>query len=372
MNPTRHATYLKVLLAGIGLLLLAVTGAQAADPTWGGGTNLDWCYATNWVGGYYPTNGATLKADINSGICLITDYDTNGAAIPGGQVGTNIVTGDFKPGCTSGQTGTVTQTGGSLTVQGYNYVGFTAGATGIENFNGGVCTNLAHLHVGTYTTGYLNINGGTFYCGAGTTTVGGGFGTAVAGGNGVVNLTNGTLYNVGANPFIVGANSNANYGVASAGAHSGTLNLVGGTFHAAGLYDTNAYALEIGGATINSIGYANFSGGTLTAVNMYVGYDANSIGFMTITNTAVVNVGTTLIGGVGLNPNSIFDIGYGAGSVASLNVSGGTLTTEAFLGAVGGNSEGDINQSGARLLSSRPAPMTGSWAPPRVVCAFTT
>lgn len=135
---------MKMPLALALLTLVISLNAARADMTWIGATG-DWDITGNWSGGTLPTSSDGVYVD-NGGT----------ATLPSG------VSGNFDSlylGNSSGNSGTVTLTGGTLRGS-FTYLGFLAGGTGSVTVSSGSWAT-GSFDVGNSGNGYLYINGGT-------------------------------------------------------------------------------------------------------------------------------------------------------------------------------------------------------------------
>jgi T5SS/PEP-CTERM-associated repeat protein len=215
----------------------------------------------------------------------------------------------------SGGTGVVNQTGGTWDNGGQHlYVGYS-GSDGTYDASGGSLENVANLHVG-------HTGSGTFAL-SGSATVGPLSAISYVGysatGNGVVNQSGGT-WNNGGYSLSVGELDGA----------TGEFNISDGVL-------TNVGTLYVGNAgngtlTLSGTGEIASPGGPT-----YVSYDADSVGVVNQT------------GGNWNNGNQNLELGYVAGSDATLNLSGGSLTNVNYL-LCPRDGSATINLSGSGLL----------------------
>jgi fibronectin-binding autotransporter adhesin len=312
---------------------------------------------------FYISDGANTQGTIN--------LSGNGQFITGGvtEVGVN-----------PGATGTVNQTGGSLTINRSGNFGFVLGDG--RNSNGG------NGPIGTYnlSAGTFSDENGEIYVGegnnggpgkgvwnqtGGTATFGNWFVVGREGAQGTVLISGGTLtkdtsngganvsvgegganvctmtidntgsFNVESGQFFVGNNGSIGVlnvgsptdpvnaspsltinnwfavGRGNGGTSTGTLNLYDGTV----TQQTTAY-FDIGGDGGNATsGTANIYGGTLTALNTWIGENSNDSG------TLNMNGGSASLGTV--------DIALNDTASGTINLNGGTLSGVAFVGNSG-------------------------------------
>jgi fibronectin-binding autotransporter adhesin len=186
---------------------------------------------TGPVGGTLTQSGGTLTAGAATTV-IIGDAGIGNYNLSGGP----SVTADFQNGFTvgnqGGSTGTVTQTGGTLSAEN-NVVTIGGGGTGIYNMEGGTATFNSGVVVGA--TGTVNQTGGTFVIPTGQTldlsTVGSSY---TLGGTGILQVTNGGL-------------------VGTSG--EGTLNFAGGTLQvtSAGTFTDPLDGTLTGVSTIDAV-----------------------------------------------------------------------------------------------------------------------
>lgn len=271
----------------------------------------NWSDATNWSLGYVP--GLSDEVMVNS----------NGTVNVDGSFGANE--GIFV-GNAAGQGGTINvATGGSLTTTGDIRLANATGANGTLNQTGGSINilNQFGLWIGNLGTGTYTMSGGTMQFGSpiiqGTSSAVfiDGAGT---GGNGTVNLSNGTIAAYQIVQLARGVGS------------TGTLNMSGGTFNIAHDF-WGGFGSNGGQAIINQSGgtittgwadsYPNING-TSTSDGMFqvgVGNSAATMSTDTMSGTAVLNVNSLLfVGGTGGNNSAGNSGGYG-----SLIMNGGTI-----------------------------------------------
>jgi len=169
--------------------------AQAGDVNWSndGGDNA-FANAVNWDGRVLPGASDVVYIDLTGGSKAIFERGTHlihvlrvGAArtsgeldITGGALTANSNQGSHRSriGSGDGRTGTVNQSGGTLTIRHPVSIGFSGG-TGIYNLSGGEflvsnhaapiwdSTKRISLEIGNGGDGLLNINGGSFTTRAG-------------------------------------------------------------------------------------------------------------------------------------------------------------------------------------------------------------
>ena len=310
-------------------------------------------------------SGTLTVGDGNQEQHIFVGRDGMGTMTSAGMV--NVTDGDLRMGdSTSGPTGetnTLTVTGGSFNVSEETIVGMTAGNSGIVNVNGGTFTTGQDLYLGGNSASGVDAGSeGTLNVGAGgTVNISGpaeehlyigrsGMGTVTSAGT--VNITNGDV-RMGDNSTATGATN--------------TLNVTGGTF--------TVSEETIVGMTAGNSGIVNVTGGTFSSGediylggNSNSGADAGSEGTLNVGAGGIVNVSGTgeqhiYIGRSGMgtvNSAGIVNITDGdvrlgenstaTGATNTLNVTGGTFTVseQIIAGYTAGNS-GDINVTGGTL-----------------------
>lgn len=292
---------------------------------------------------------------------------TGHLTISGGTINTFATpnTGDniLNVGRLAGSNGTVTMTGGTLSVFEVNignagegtlvmsggtlnsllrtYIGRQDGGVGHVQLSGNATWNHRFdFLVGGGATGtleisdnaklnilsrWMNVGGGAFGTSAGNGTVlmTGGSITMAGGlrigekGTGVFTLSNGTV--VGPASSLIGGSGG-----------TGTVNMTGGTWTAG----NSSYGILIGNG-LNSNGTLNLSGGTINNTIAHVGAGGSGGG-----------IGIANVSGGTWNNSNEFRVGDGSGGNGTLNLTGGTITSS--LGNIGrdGGSQGVVNASG--------------------------
>ncbi|HSH93372.1 MAG TPA: autotransporter-associated beta strand repeat-containing protein, partial [Roseimicrobium sp.] len=323
-------------LTGLTLAALGALTVHAATD-WTGATSTDWNTATNWVGGAVP-NGA--DAYINNA--------------PNGNIATISANAPTALGIFI-DSGSLNHTAGSISVQnagwpgGWVIVGGYASAT----------YNLADTAVGGGTfTGY-----GT---GSGSLTTGGeirvGAGSWWDHATGALNInTSGTLQANG--PLVIAAKNGDN----------GTANIDAGTVILKGGWQTSM-DIASGSTTETATGSLNMSGGTVTLDNrlsMGVGTRSGNGADVPYVYANGSNVATLTMTGGTLTTDAAHNNGWqgglymatgdgGTGGSATINLNGGTLSTRTvFSGSWNGGTKGTstFNFNGGTLQASdnRPA-----------------
>jgi len=236
------------------VLALTLPGLRAADITWSGAIG-DWNTPSNW-GGTVPglsddaaiNNGGTAQLSGNgsaNSLTLGNNDGENGALQL--SVGANLTVANTLNvgGYTGTGTGSVTQTGGSLTADTIR-IGVTTGSSGTFALSGG-SVNAGTIVVGDYGAGNLTVSGpatiaaggslivaskasGTLGQNGGTVTVGGYFGVATTSGSitGTYNLTSGTLIMATDNDAELGSVGQAHLNLGSAAGGAVTISQSGG------------------------------------------------------------------------------------------------------------------------------------------------
>ncbi len=364
-QPARTARRMASALGTAAMLLLGMHAVQAANnDAWGTGptnanfTGNNWTLGTTTPGGntgtiaagdilYFGTSSTTTLTDdetagfslggftFNAGAAAFT-IGGNSFALGGGITnnGTNLETINDAFTMAAQQTFTTNTGGGNLTLSGAisGAGSIIAAGTGTLNLTGpvtltggtsaaaptllmnatgttvnlsGTGTNINSIGVGySGANNTLNITGGTT---ALTNAANGSIGLAVgtAGGSGVVNQTGGSV------------TISNNLSLGNQGGGYGNYNLSSGALSINGMrnggFDTNG--------SVDSGGYSLFnqSGGT-------VGQTGNTVLGRGATTTTATNVNVmNLSGGTFTQSGNNLFLGYSAGSVGILNVSGGTL-----------------------------------------------
>ena len=373
------------------LIALSSTGLAAS---WTGATSNDWNTGTNWdtglvpngvnayigiTGGANPPYTATISADIPALVDLqvartggpaILNH-TAGTAATGNNnwidVGTDGGTGTYNLANTNANGGTLTGFGqGSGTVTGYRlYVGGVdfggGGGVGTVNINTTGSLNTANdFLIGVnHGTGVVNLDSGTINTGTG-----GGWnfiGTAKSsvGGHGTLNMSGGTVNNVGNGRTYVGDGNAWGEITMSGGTYNNNLNGTADMFTVGSnnLANANTSTVSMTGGTINANGF--FVGGN---------NDGGGKGAVTLNApTALLNAGGETWIGDNANSNGRLDLTAGtfqagnwfavgrAGATGVVNMSGGTLSklgannNHIIVGSLGGN--GTFNQTGGDVNS---------------------
>ncbi len=227
-------------------------------------------------------------------------------------------------------TGSFAQSGGLNTSSGSLVLGYAASGNGSYNLSAGTLTSVAQY------TGYSGVasftQSGGFNTASGTLAVG-----YSAGSNGSYALSGGSLFapiqvvgSSGTGSFnLSGGTSNAStalyLGYAATGI--GSLNISGGSLYAGGNSDVGTYVGYSGNGSIA------VSGGTTTAANVYLGYNAGGTG------------GLNISGGSVYGTNEY--VGYSGSGSYSLSGGSNTAATALYLGELAGSSgSANISQNG--------------------------
>ncbi|MEK0448444.1 MAG: hypothetical protein RL088_712 [Verrucomicrobiota bacterium] len=326
-----------ILLASVSALISTTTNVGAVNYNWVAGTG-DWETASNWDNGV-PGGGGGNFVLINNGGTVNINGNTNSIQDP--FVGSG-----------AGASGTVNQLAGSHANTGWSFIGE----------QGGTGTWTVGASAGNFSTGRLYIGGrrgvnaggtGTFTMNsAGTVTATSDLSVGTKGGNGTLNVSNGT---VNANTWMIIGET-----IEGVGASSGVVNQTGGVVSNA-VTDGNGRfwmgTLENGAAISSSATY-NLSGGTLNArnssigrhfvgnfnqtggtANFTAGADVTTLGtFGGSTGTYTISSGTANFNG---------DLQVGSSGTGFLNMTGGAVNTNGWTvaGRFGGSS-GTMNING--------------------------
>jgi autotransporter-associated beta strand protein len=261
--------------------------------------------------------------------------------------------------------GSLSQTGGTLTVAGQTMIG--GDAVGVYSLSAGTLAS-AGITVGQNSNGSLTVSGGTVSSGGGL--VLGDANTA----SGALSITSGSVSTPGR--AIVGRNgigtitvsggsftSGGGMALANGAAGAGTVTVSAGSF-TSGTDNGSNNILYVGD---NGIGVFNLSGGTATTfADLVVGNNGGSTGTFNQTGGTLQigsnankkwgfvgnngGVGTYNLNGGTVNDFARFYVGRNNGSQAVMNMSSGTFNGGAeFDIGVGGGATGVFNQSGGTL-----------------------
>jgi len=241
-------------------------------------------------------------------------------------------------------TGTVTQSGGTLSSGSFFVVGRSSGAVGTYNLSGGTVnattTNAASFAVlGSFAgaNGTLSVSGGTFNVSGGNQMIigEGGTGTLNVSGTGLVTITDATQgLRLGANATGVGT-VNLNGGtiqtaIVTKGTGAGTFNFNGGTLQANAASTTfmtglTAANVQSGGAVIDSNGFAITIAQALLDGGGGGGLTKTGLNTLTLSSAANTYTGPTLISNGTLATDLTGSLGPGNVTIADLAGAGLTL-----------------------------------------------
>lgn len=304
------------LLAVAGLMIGSVVRVEAVEYSYFMESSGAWTNATHWSLGTVPFNdtatyiGTTSDGAEPDATCSL-DTDEQCYAlylgVGGGHIGRlNITDGsldvtrnnsDWALQFGSHGTGIINQSGGVFDLLGQVNLrmGVYADGAGTLNLSGGAVTNVVNVKCGDVGRGTINLSSdGKMWVSTATY-------LGYTSGTGVVNQTGGTWDNGG-----------GGISIAQAVGSSGEYNLSGGVL-------TNVGTLYVGNA---GYGTFSFSSGAVLAPPAgatRVGDDATGTGVVTVT------------GGTWNNGNQNFELGYMAGGVGTLNLSGGSITNIDYL-----------------------------------------
>lgn len=299
--------------------------------------------------GYYTINGNAVfhtpsgitVGEIGNGVLNINGGTTT--------VGAKFVVNSNGP---SGSSGTVNQTGGTVTSSSELWVGQgTGGQNGVYNMSGGSLTVNNWLVLGrSGGSGTMNLTNGTVTkSGTGDFDVGTGF---QGSGTGVLNQYGGTIIITNGSIFVVPETSPGN----------GTYNLSGGA-----LYSDSWICIGRGG-----VGTLNMSGGMIAKLtgngnshfDVGAGGDASGSGTGTINQTGGVITNTTTDFWLGEVANATWNmdggtnyignliIAQGKGIFSSMTINGGLLSVGAIYSAQPGPSFSALNLNGGTIQAT--------------------
>lgn len=333
----------------LSIIVIVFSGGTlpAAEYTWNSAGTENWTNPSSWTvtgtGSPYPGIGdtaviaqGTVRANDGSGLNYYIDSNIN-------LSGTGTLT-SFNPashlliGSNTDTNPSVVQTGGTFSYSSMTFILACQINADWDISGGNFTTTAAYFGVGAGKTGTFNISENAKV--SMTSTNKGYLQVGSAGGTGIVNMTGGAINITG-------------------GQHSGIM--VGGGFTS----DTTSNATGGGGT-----GYFNMSGGTITGSGgganpsnnprFILGYYIDSVGYMTMTDGTISNLGNLTIGQYGtgkfdmlggnIEDVTALSLGYrdsGNVGTGTLDMSGGTITAEIIHNGRGGN--GTINISGGTL-----------------------
>jgi fibronectin-binding autotransporter adhesin len=291
------------------------------------------------------TGASTLSASCDLFVARLNG-STSSLNVTGGAV---IAQHAMLIGAAGGANGTATVADGSLAVGGGLYVG-NAGGTGVLNLTGTTIGSYGFLEVGNGGAGTLNIADSATL--RGSTAVNNGYINVGNNNSGqaVVNQSGGEVnFNSWMTIGISGGSndpSNSQYNIsggtlAGAGIEVGADH--GGTLSVSGTGAVNVPSIEVGthgdrGTGTAGNGVLNVSGGTLTSNALEVGKNRNNGG---MTSNGVLN----LTGGVTtVNGNLVLAVnGGGGGSTGTANLGGGELKVNGIARGAGATAQLNFN-----------------------------
>ena len=384
------------LSAGVGLLLLAAS-AHPATVSWIGGDG-NFSNPANWSGGHVPGSGGISGlldvANINTASPVNVTYDLtdsfaeltlglNGAGagqydtlhisstgltvgleqigyLGAGAVvqsgGSNLSETELRLGQLSGDLGSYTLTGGSVSANQKQYIG--EAGTGIFTQSGGTNTAGLGLQIGYAATG----NGSYALSGTGTLTVVSGEDIGFAG-TGSFTQTGGFHYIAGSTMYVGDGGTGTvmqSGGVADIGHTQAASLVIGQAPGGNGSYTLNgtgSLTVEAGGQeTIGAAGSGTFNqgGGTHSiAGNLVIGDQTAGVGAYNLSlgslsagnQETVGNAGSgTFTQSGGTHTSGALTLGFAAGSSGTYNLSGGTMTSASEI--IGFSGTGIFNQTG--------------------------
>lgn len=256
--------------------------------------------------------------------------------------------GNFVVGGTSGKTGTLLMSGGTLNNSGEFQVS-NSGSTGVVTMSGGAINTASWVGIGHGGggSGTLNVNGGTF------TKTGTGSAFIVGdGSNGTLNQTAGSVsvpqaevwfgngtgstatnYNMSGGTF-----DSANWLVVGRAGGTATLTMTGGTINNTG----TGSDLVVGGDSAGSNGTILLSGGLMNISGRNTDIGKNS------------GTGAFTLSGTGEFRTGVLTLGNGASAAGTMNLNGGTLKISGFNGGAGtatANFNGSLIQAQANAAA---------------------
>ena len=349
-NSSSGAASLGTNATGIGTMTISGTGAYTGTGTAVLNIGLAGKGTLNMQGGTF-----TNASDVNMGSTATTGAGT--LNVSGGTMAFNGASGSLEVGDANAATGTVFQTGGTVTTANELWVGNNTGAIGIYNLSAGNVSSGSYLAVGRASgTGTFNISGTGVY----TKTNGTGVITIGAGGTGTVNQTGGSIINTASGTWI-GESATATYnisaGLANLGGASGYLDIGraagNGTVNLSGTGVISTNQVQHSGSTTGTF---NFNGGTLQAAKTNTTFmqgltvaNVRNGGATIDTNTFNDTIAQALvhstIGGDNATDGGLTKVGAGTLTLTGANTyNGGTtinagtiaINTAASLGATSG------------------------------------
>jgi len=319
-------------MAWLALALAATGVANATTYEWPGG-------AGNWTdpgwtmngGAVVPVWNSSADAHILGGSMALTPSANPGTPIhdiylkPGGGTAELNIGADVSGRTVllghDGDTGpaTVNQTAGTVSMTGYNYIGYHGSGTNTYNLSGGsFSAGNGFFHIGQTSTGILNINGGTLNASPTHFEIG-------QDGTGTLNLDSGEVNFTGDNLWLGYRNS-----------ASGTVNVSGGTFSA------NAVVQVVVANRNDASGAIAIDGGVFesSSPDFIVGGSGNAVGTI------------ALDGGLFRLTGEKLWLGYGDGGEGSFLQTGGTSEVAKIVLANTNTASGTYSISGGILDAS--------------------
>lgn len=332
------------------LALFATSALHAETYTWEAETG-NWDELANW-GGAVPTISGTVFIN-NSGTTLL----------PTGVSGTY---GQLRIGTDSGDSGTITISGGSLwgtNVGHFAYLGYAGGSSGSAAISSGTWTAYG-ISVGVAGTGTLSIEGGSI-----SSTYG--YIGAQSGGNSLATISSGTwamsdylsVGSLGTGSLEVNGGHVSAY-QSEVGSHTGGNGSVTVTD---GIFAIGS-SLGIG---VTGTGNLLMEGGVISSYSGHIGSLSSGIGSAIVAggtwnNSTVLRIGSSGTGSLtvedGLvSSSSIIRIGYSESGHGTVLVTGGTLTSTNAGMDVGLSGTGSLTIEGG-LVSTNTGVVIGNHA----------
>lgn len=339
-------------LAGVMLMMWGMAPAWA-QTSWNVPSG-DWNVAGNWTGSIPQFNNAFIS---NGGT----------ATLPTSVSGTafNLYIG----GTSSGGSGTLLITGGTLRAIGSLYAGQAAGSTGTIRITSGTFGNNSPNYIGYDGTGSLSLEGGYFGSNFNTSfrlSAGEGIGSV-----GDISITGGTMdFKYGT--LTVGKSGNATLLLNGGVIANNFSTVVGQDVNSSGLvtvtsgsWTTSAY-MTLG---LRGSGTAVINGGNVSANAATLGDVAGGFGSLTVASGSMIGAGGALtIGAAGTGVAAISggyvsyangNIGNAAGGAGSLTATSGSLRITGNLG-VGVLGTGTMTINGGNVTSGSAAISSGT------------
>lgn len=272
-----------------------------------------------------PSFGFPVPGSSNAAVTVTTNATVN--------IGNLLDVGD-SANTTNQISGVVTQTGGTVIVNGATQLGQYPNGAGTYNLSGGLLNTHDWLSVGRQGgVGTFNMSGGVLWCsGGGNLDIGNSGGVGGYGGTGVFNQTGGIITNTATEVWLGEA--------AGEQPDSGTWNMSGG---AAYLSEVHVGVGGTGTSALNVSGSATITESYLLLAN----YDTNTIANMSI--GSVTNPGGTV------TVNADMDIGGQGTSTLNFVPNGGgklTVTGTIYLSRFSQTANGTVNlNTGGTLVA---------------------